>query len=76
MGSAQRLSHLTQHGFFTDARGVTWTVEQRSRPVESGIGTELVLIFQSVGAFRCVRVYPNDWFDLDDTALEKLSWKT
>jgi len=75
MASAQRNPRITECSF-TDSSGVSWTVEEKLR--EDGIAnaSELVLIFQSQSAFRCVRRYPPDWFKLDPASLERLSWGT
>ena len=76
MALAQRSPHLTQHCAYTDSTGLTWRVEERARPGDLGSETEFVLIFASLGAFRCIRHYPRDWFDLDHAELERLSWTT
>ena len=34
------------------------------------------LVFESEGVFRRVRHYPRDWFELSDSLLYALSWRT
>lgn len=52
---------------------VQWTVGERpARAFE--IPRTPALVFESDGAIRRVRIFPADWFDLDDAALYALSW--
>lgn len=74
MASMQRPQQSGQQCTFTDSAGVFWTVEEKRRRDLESSGEELSLIFESASAFRSVRSYPANWFDLDETALEKLSW--
>jgi hypothetical protein len=58
---------------FTDSAGETWTVEERER-ASGGVSPIRSLLFSSTGSFRRVSGYPANWFELDEDALEKLSW--
>lgn len=75
MPSAERAPRFPLHCVFTDSAGIIWTVNEKRRLNESGSGFEMVLVFESQSAFRCVRHYPRNWVDLDGFALERLSWE-
>jgi hypothetical protein len=75
MASAQRIPRITECSF-TDSSGISWTVEEKLRDDGIARAAEWVLMFQSQAAFRCVRRYPPDWFNLDTASLERLSWST
>ncbi len=60
---------------FVDDDGQIWHVTEQAFSVfdrRHGFS----LIFTSDLAVRRVRGYPANWFDLDDSALVELSWKT
>jgi hypothetical protein len=73
VASAQRQLQAPEHKDFTDSTGTLWSVEERER---TGVSSEneRTLVFTSIGAFRCVRHYPANWFEMTPDALERLSW--
>lgn len=56
---------------YVDAAGVAWCVREKST-----LGRGPALYFVSVGTFRRVTQYPDDWLDLSAGELEVLSLKT
>jgi hypothetical protein len=57
---------------FTDEEGVYWDVrEVRTADYDRRNGA--CLIFESANAFRRVRNYPADWYDLAEADLERIS---
>jgi hypothetical protein len=60
---------------FVDAEGTRWQVyEQAFAEYDRRRG--MSLIFASDSAMRRVRAYPGDWYELSDTELLTLSWKS
>ena len=56
---------------YVDADGVAWCVREKAT-----LGRGPALYFLSVGTFRRVTRYPDDWQDLAPGELEVLSRKT
>ena len=54
---------------YEDGAGVTWRAYERRRA-----GQRPALVFESSGAVRLVRDYPDNWYTLPTRALEALSW--
>jgi hypothetical protein len=54
---------------YEDGGGVIWRAYERRRP-----GQRPALVFESAGAVRLVRDYPENWYTLPVRALEALSW--
>ena len=75
MGHHSPAGHIRRRSYY-DAAGVFWTVEFRDRVDSISRHIEPMLLFTSASGFRCVRDFPEDWYLLDDRALEGLSWKT
>jgi hypothetical protein len=74
MSSPQRI-RASEHRTYFDSSGIPWTVEEKRRQ-DPFLGDDgLALIFESSAAFRCVCNYPDNWFNLNDADLERLSWR-
>jgi len=56
---------------YVDADGVAWSVREKTT-----LGRRPALYFLSLGTFRRVTQYPEDWQDLAASELEVLSRKT
>jgi hypothetical protein len=71
--SATRVA-VAQHSFDA-ADGCRWTVREFGAQGGDLNGDSACLIFESEGAFRRVKTFPNDWLRLSPDALMRLSWQ-
>ena len=67
---------VRSHRVFVDDEHVAWTVRECAAPADLCARGSHCLIFESDGRARRVWSYPQNWRDLDEPALTRLSLGT
>lgn len=66
-----RQRQVREHRLLRDEEGRLWRIRE-----VTFADTAPSLVFETEGVFRRVRHYPRDWFELSDSLLYALSWRT